>query len=239
MFNILVSVQSKDITAAAAKQAVQAINVQLKNHFYPAWHIMAKCVLTMSPADPQTTLANGVMMVLDKANIQGALGYHDRIVKTGLPIGYVFQDICEEIGEEWSTTLSHEVLEMVLNRHTNYYALGPNPKDRTKTVAHWLEACDAVQDQTYTIGKVLVSDFVLPLFFTPETEISERVNYLDNPELGSFDVTSGGYIGYYDPQAKKDVTYFKSEKAAKRLAIKAKIKDVRRSEIAKKLLHSL
>jgi len=239
MFNILVSVQSKDITAADARVVVQAINSQLKNHFYPEWHIMAKCVLTMSPADPQTALANGVMMVLDKANIQGALGYHDKIVKTGLPIGYVFQDICEEIGEDWSATLSHEILEMVLNRHTNYYALGPNPKDRTKTVVHWLEACDAVQDQTYTIGKTTVSDFVLPLFFTPETEISERVNYLNTASLGSFDVTVGGYLGYYDPQLKKDVTYFKSEIAARRMAIKGKIKDVRRSEIAKKLLHLL
>lgn len=239
MLNIVISIQTADIQSAEAKRVINAINTQLKSHFGPLWHIDARLSLVTGPISFENLAYGGVIIVADKANIEGALGYHDRIKKTGLPIGYVFQDICEELGEPWSVTLSHEVLEMVLNRHTNYYAIGPHPKEKTRNVIHWLEACDAVQDQTYEINKVLVSDFIAPLFFTPEREVNEKVNFLGTSTLRSFECTAGGYLGFFDPKLGRDDTYFKAEAGRHRFEIKQKLKNLRRKEQALRSLRLL
>lgn len=236
MLKILLSVQTGDISTTKAKQAVTAINTQLKSHFGPLWHIQASVSLTRDVVDPETANAGAVMIVTDVADVEGALGYHDRIKKTGTPVGYVFQDICEEIGEPWTVTLSHEILEMALNMHTNSYCPGPHPTDRKRFVWHWKEACDAVQDQTYTIGKVLVSDFVTPLFYTAEREVNEKVNFLNTRGLRSFDTTEGGYLGYFDPKLGEELTYTKGEEGRRRHAIKQRLKNLRRKEQAKRLL---
>lgn len=239
MLDIIISIQSEDISNAQAKRVVSALNTQLKDHFGPAWHIVAKSRLIMGPVDPVTTTAGAVLVVADEAHIEGALGYHDRIVETGLPIGFVFEDICRELGEPWSVTLSHELLELCLNSMINDYCVGPHPTDRKRNVWHWKEACDAVQDQTYTIRNVEVSDFVLPHFFTPERENNEKVNFLETPGLRSFDVTAGGYLGFFDPKIGRETTYFKSEIGKKRSAIKQKMKQLRRKEKVLSLLKKL
>ena len=56
----------------------------------------------------------------------------------------------------------------------NCYARRPHPKKRERTVFHWREMCDAVQAETYTIDDVEVSNFVLPLYFTPASERTRR-----------------------------------------------------------------
>lgn len=239
MLDIVISIQTSDISNAAAKKVISALNTQLKSHFGPAWHIQAHTRLVMGEVDFETTACGGILVVTDQAHIEGALGYHDRIVATGLPVGFVFEDICAELGEPWSVTLSHELLEMCLNSMINDYCIGPHPTERKRNVMHWKEACDAVQDQTYTIRNVQVSDFVLPHFFTPEAEINEKVNFLHTPGLRSFDVTAGGYLGFYDPKLGRDTTYFKSEIGKKRSEIKMKMKSLRRKEKAARQLKRL
>jgi hypothetical protein len=230
MFKVALSVQTSDISQTKARQMVSALNTQLRSHFGPAWHIQAKVNLVMGEVDLEHSSFDGVLVVKDVADIDGALGYHDRIIETGRPIGYVFEDICAELGEPVSVTVSHELLEMVLNFHINNYCAGPHPLERKRFVWHWKEACDAVQDQTYTIGKVEVSDFVLPLFFTPEREVNEKVNFLETPGLRSFDCTAGGYLGFFDPKTGRETSYFKSDLGKKRSAIKQKMKQLRRKD---------
>lgn len=239
MLDIVISIQTEDISASHAKKVISALNTQLKSHFGPAWHIQASARLIMGEVDFQKTACGGILVVTDEAHIDGALGYHDRIASTGLPVGYVFEDICAELGEPWSVTLSHELLEMVLNSLVNDYCLGPHPTDRKRNVLHWKEACDAVQDQTYTIRNIEVSDFILPQFFTPEREVNEKVNFLQTPGLRSFDVTKGGYLGFYDPKLGQETTYFKSDLGKKRAEIKQKMKQLRRKDKALSQLKKL
>lgn len=239
MLDIVISIQTEDISASNAKKVISALNTQLRSHFGPAWHIQANARLVMGEVDFHNTKCGGILVVADAAHIEGALGYHDRIVETGLPIGYVFEDICAELGEPWSVTLSHELLEMCLNSMINDYCIGPHPTDRKRNVMHWKEACDAVQDQTYTIRNIEVSDFILPHFFTPETELNEKVNFLETPGLRSFDVTQGGYLGFYDPKLGRETTYFKSDLGRKRSEIKQKMKQLRRKDRATGLLKRL
>lgn len=239
MLDIIISIQSKDISNSEAKKVVSALNTQLKSHFGPAWHIQANARLVTGPVDVENTTAGGILVVTDAAHIEGALGYHDRIVETGTPIGFVFEDICAELGEPWSVTTSHELLELCLNSMINDYCVGPHPTDRKRNVWHWKEACDAVQDQTYTIRNIRVSDFVLPHFFTPEREMNEKVNFLETAGLRSFDVTAGGYLGFFDPKLGQETTYYKSDLGKKRAAIKQKMKQLRRKDKVASILKRL
>ena len=53
-----------------------------------------------------------------------------------------------------------------------------HPADPKKEVFHWYEMCDAVQDEGYKVDGVWVSNFVLPLYFTPDPEEGGRNDFL-------------------------------------------------------------
>jgi hypothetical protein len=95
--------------------------------------------------------------------------------------------------------------------------------------------CDAVQAETYEIDEVEVSNFILPLYFTPDEEIEGRNDYLGRSHNGktlrSFGVNPGGYVGFYDPEKNKDDTFsLKGDrKAQKRMKIKMKAEGARRA----------
>src|SRR5207244_13483369 len=48
---------------------------------------------------------------------------------------------------------------------------------------HWYEMCDAVQDESYEIDGVAVSNFVLPLYFTGGNEKGGRNDFLGKTHL--------------------------------------------------------
>jgi hypothetical protein len=88
--------------------------------------------------------------------------------------------------------------------------------------------CDAVQADTYEIDGVSVCNFVLPSYFTSGELAGNRCDFLGRVHVGqclsSFGTSLGGYVGFYDPQAAKHVTWFPNNdaKAAKRAEIKGK-----------------
>lgn len=104
--------------------------------------------------------------VVDNADMADALGYHD-ITSAGLPLGKVFVQTAKLYGEEPSTVLSHELLEMLGDAFINVLVTDGN--DNSKYWAR--EVCDAVQAVTYDIvlpatttkpaRTIKVSDFVL------------------------------------------------------------------------------
>jgi hypothetical protein len=95
--------------------------------------------------------------------------------------------------------------------------------------------CDAVQDETYKVDGVPVSNFLLPLYFTPDAEEGGRNDFLGRlykgKPLTSFGINPGGYIGFYNPQSGQHETYaLKGDKRARaRMAIKGKAQMTRRS----------
>ena len=78
-------------------------------------------------------------------------------------------------------------------------------------VFHWYEMSDAVQDETYTIDDVELSNFVLPLYFTRNNEKGARNDFLGTVKNGktlkSFGVNPGGYVGFFDPELGKHDTF--------------------------------
>lgn len=220
--------------------AIRAINRQIAEDFVPYWSMSATLRLeghgsdrpdARSPADMR---GEAVLYLWDETDVPGALGYHD-LNDAGIPFGFVFTDLAAALGENWTVTLSHEALELIADPDVNLLAMGPHPDGSGRTVFHWYEMCDAVQAETYQIDGVEVSNFLLPLYFTPDEEASGRNDFLgrshDGETLRSFGVNPGGYVGFFDPATGDHDTFSgRDDKlAAKRLRVKQKAEQTRRS----------
>jgi hypothetical protein len=220
--------------------AVRAVNRQIEGDFAPHWGFGATLRLEGSQGKrPHAqSLADmrgeAVLYFFDGKSPDDALGYHESNFR-GIPFGMVFSDISQELDESWTATLSHEALELLADPEANLLVQGPHPKDRRHTVFHWFEMCDAVQDQTYRIDGVEVSNFVLPLYFTRESEVASRNDFLgktkDGSILPSFGVTPGGYVGFFDPKLGRHTTWSRpnDQRARERQRIRAKLKLARRA----------
>jgi hypothetical protein len=148
----------------------------------------------------------------------------------------VFLDISAKLDESWTVTLSHEALELLADQEANLLVQGPHPRDRRRVVFHWFEMCDAVQDETYEADGVMLSNFVLPLYFTRQDATENtRNDFLGargaRPPLKSFGVAPGGYVGFYDPRLKKHTTWSApgDERAQGRQRVKNHMKLARRA----------
>jgi len=220
--------------------AIRAINRQIAHDFEPYWNMSAELRLegpvTKRPAKVTLPELRGdaVLYLWDTVDPDGALGYHEANAR-GIPFGIVFIDLTEELEEPWSVTLSHEALELIGDPAVNLLVAGPHPGDQRKQVFHWYEMCDAVQAESYTVDGVNVSNFVLPLYFTHDTEPGSRNDFLGRRHKGhalaSFGINPGGYIGFFNPKTRKHETFGieGDEQAKRRLRIKSRAQRTRRS----------
>ena len=182
------------------RTAIHAVNRQIVEQFRPIWG----CARTLKPhvpnfdfSDPDTLAeervpADSVMYLVDESSLPGALGFHDLNTRD-LPFGFVF--VLDP--QDWTTTLSHEALELILDPTANAFVPGPDPRNRANTVFHSYEACDAVERLSYPIGDVLVSDFVTPSYFTPGEATGHQNDFL-GVGVESFGVTNGSHLGFID-----------------------------------------
>lgn len=223
--------RSKSLSDEDILNALRAINRQIKEDFEPYWSFGATLRLegAVGKQANKATLpemrGDAIIYLADKADVEGALGYHEANFR-GIPYGFVFTALCKQLEESWTATLSHEALELIGDAQGNLLVQGPHPTDKHKEVFHWFEMCDAVQSETYEIDGVEVSNFVLPLYFTPGEQQGGRNDFLGRLTKGkglhSFGVNPGGYIGFYDPQTGKHETYSAPDdkKAQERIKIK-------------------
>ena len=227
----IVNRASSNVTARALDRAMVAINRQLAEDFGPWWGMpgtLRRAPRGQVPPGDRRVQDACVLYVQKEVDDEGTLGYHDKN-DAGIPFAVVSTDVSDELGEDWTVTLSHEVLELIGDPQANLLAMGPDPRDRRRNVFHWFEMCDAVQDQTYEIGGVTVSNFVLPLYFTPG-EQSGPNDFLDRG-LRSFETAPGGYVGFYDPRRGRHLTFTPADdaRARRRFAIKQKLGRARRA----------
>ena len=148
----------------------QAVYIQVNRDLAGSdWGIRA----TMGIAGPTTVVPPEwwQVVLLDDTTQAGALGYHD-ITASGQPLAKVFVKTAMSFGEAPSVTLSHEVLEMLVDPFVALVVM-----DGSEPTKFWAyEVCDAVEsdahgyDITLPSGKVVrVSDFVLPQYFNSQT----------------------------------------------------------------------
>lgn len=220
---------------------VRAINRQLAEDFEPHWQFGATARLDVAGERPRGDQghallkrlpgrhADAVVYLLDHATVADAEGYHDRN-GADVPCGFVFLETCAQCGDPWSMALSHEVLELVADPMNNLTVQGPHPHNRSFMVFHTFEVCDPVQNESYVIDGVTVSNFVLPGWFTRGDAAGVRNDFLGRSEAGmvlpSFTMAPGGYLCFWDP--KREGHHWTSEMAPgdevaeKRLAAKRK-----------------
>jgi len=208
------------VTDEELQTAIRAINRQIAEDFVPYWSMAATLRLEgRSAAQPDSAQAadmrgEAVIYLWDEADVEGALGYHFQNNR-GIPFGFVFTSVAEQLGEDWSATLSHEALELLGDPETNLLVIGPHPDPaQDREVFFWFEMCDAVQAEIYEIEGIKVSNFLLPLYFTGTRDTDEpgaRNDFLGRAYKGqtlrSFGINPGGYVGFFDPQLGKDDTY--------------------------------
>jgi len=225
------------IADAEIQAVLRAINRQVAGDFAPYWSLGATLRLEgrsqASPSKESLTDMRGdaVLYLWNKADVDDAVGYHE-LNHRGIPYGFVFTEISKALGEHWSVTLSHEALELVADPEVNLLVMGPHPKEPGRDVFHWYEMCDAVQDESYDIDGVEVSNFVLPLYFTGGDEAGGRNDFLGTPHRGrtlrSFGVNPGGYVGFYDPKLKDMTSYEADKRGSARQRIRNRMQLARR-----------
>ena len=224
----------------ALQGTLRAINRQIQEDFEPHWSLGAtlrlegRSTTTPKPQGPADMRGDAVIYLWNKTDVPGALGYHE-MNNSGIPYGFVFTELSQAVGENWTVTLSHEALELIGDSEVNLLVMGPHPAHPQQTVFHWYEMCDAVQAESYAIDGVEVSNFVLPLYFTGGEELSGRNDFLGRIHGGrtlpSFGVNPGGYVGFFNPATSRHETFsMRDDKwAARRAEIKATAQNARRA----------
>jgi hypothetical protein len=173
------------------KPVVKAIQTQIGRDFVPAWGVWA--ALDLVGKDQPPIPRTWQQYIVDKPDIVNALGYHET-TKDGYPIGYTSIQADLDAGLEWSTTLSHEIMEMIVDPFI--FSLAQMYDGRYV----WLELADAVEAISYPITlwkgpKVMVSDFQLPSWFGTARHPGDSRYSFTGAAPGPFELTKGGYMG--------------------------------------------
>jgi hypothetical protein len=150
--------QTAALDPALLAQATAAIQKQVTNDFGPIWDVTAT-------VDDFATLD-------DKP-----LGYWPVVIRDDIhadAAGVHLSDDTERVfalvtyrEDDWTLTLSHEVLEMLVDPFGVRFPLGPSPAEDGTTVEYLAEVCDPCRDVScgYRVNDVLVSDFVVPAYY--------------------------------------------------------------------------
>lgn len=177
--------KSTRVTDADVAFVIPALQTQVTRDFAPSWGVDAQIVQDQAPS-----LTAWPLYLLDTADVQGALGYHED--PTGVPDGKVFVGTTLDAGLDWRITLSHELLEALAD---------PTCRSVRRYLPFWyaLEVGDPVEHDSfgYQIDGVWVSDFVTPAWFGPARR-GVRYDFAQHC-LAPRVVLPGGYQLRWDP----------------------------------------
>ena len=192
---IAIQNSSTVLTDAQVQAAVAALQIQLDRDWQAAWGTTATLVFVSRTQGIPT--GAWPIYVLDTSDVSGALGYHDETA-SGVPYGRIFAKDDITYGYNWTVTLSHELLEMMLDPYVNLTVF--RQTTNTAGMLYAYEACDACEADNlgYQINGITVSDFVWPAWFDNTITNTaghryDQMNHLTAP----FQLYSGGYIGVF------------------------------------------
>jgi hypothetical protein len=151
-------------------------------HFLPVWGYPVKLYNTKvaKPSDWQ-------FVYFDDADAAGVLGYHE-LTKDGQPVSKIFVKTTLADNQLVSVTASHELFEMVIDPIANLWA---EAADGTE---YAYEMSDPVEEDTFVVDGVPMSNFVHPSWFEPFKHPPgtrfDHLGLLTKP----FSMTKGGYM---------------------------------------------
>jgi hypothetical protein len=164
--NPVIVIQNKArklVTDDEIERILPALQRQVTQHFQPAWGVGAQLVFKQGKERVPKNVYR--IVVKDRATKEdaGYLGYH--IQRNGYPLALIFAE--EDLSDDKtiSVTLSHEILEMLIDPLLNLYAYRPGNGRHRRERGYFYEVCDAVQCEHYRIDNVVVCNFVYPEWF--------------------------------------------------------------------------
>jgi len=124
----LAIINFSDVSEGEARRAIRAVNRQVADDFLPIWGAGYYCKLHRQPGaartdgesqplliEPDPVSADAAVFLVDRAHIGAALSYCS-LNASALPVAFVFTDL-----GDWTVTLSHEVLEMIVDSTLGYF----------------------------------------------------------------------------------------------------------------------
>lgn len=158
---IAISNDSTILSDMEVVNMISSLQRQVTEHFQPAWGVGAQIVF----AEKRVPRHAYRIVVVDEAASEedaGYMGYHFH--SDGSPVATIFaKDDMKEDGTI-SDTLSHEILEMLVDPAVNLYAYRPSGRGR-RMRGYFYEVCDPVQCLHYKIDGVAVCNFVYPEWY--------------------------------------------------------------------------
>jgi hypothetical protein len=192
--------ETESISQFDLQRAAGALSAQVAGDFGPVWHVHA--TVGAYVAAPANTWAILIRSQLDEP---GALGYHTD--EHNQPVSYV------ELTDDWSTTVSHELLEMLADPWGNRMHGARLPEgdgwkleDRftefglhhpSSHVQYLLEVCDPCERTSYSIGPMAVSDFLYPDWYRTNPPVHQHYSFRGMPAPRY--VAEGGYASFMNP----------------------------------------
>jgi hypothetical protein len=151
-------------------------------HFLPVWGYPVTLYNTTTPKPSDWQL-----VYFDNADTANALGYHD-LTKDGQPVAKIFVKTTLAANEVVSVTAGHELFEMTIDPLANLWA---EAEDGTE---YAYEMSDPVEEDTFLVDGVEMSNFVHPSWFEPFKHPPgtkfDHLGLLKAP----FTMTKGGYM---------------------------------------------
>jgi hypothetical protein len=151
-------------------------------YFLPVWGYPVKLYDTQTPRPTDWQL-----IYFDDADTAGALGYHE-LTHDGQPISKVFVKTTLAVDQLVSVTACHELFEMAIDPLANLWAEASDGSE------YAYEMCDAVEEDTFEVDGIKMSNFVHPSWFEPFNHPSgtqfDHLGRLTKP----FSMTEGGYV---------------------------------------------
>ena len=123
----LAIINFSDVSEGDARRAIRGVNRQVTDDFLPIWGGGYYCKLHRQPdarqgdgaqpviIEPDPIPADAAIFLVDRAHISTALSYCS-LNASALPVAFVFTDL-----GDWTVTLSHEVLEMIVDSTLGYF----------------------------------------------------------------------------------------------------------------------
>lgn len=194
---VIKSTTEKLAPEETVRSIIEAIQIQVTRDFKPAWGIDATLVYGEKGKEYPDAYRINIRATAGEED-RGYLGYHfsDR----GYPVASIFAEEDLKDDKTISDTLSHEVLEMLVDPACNLYAHRPAEGHRPAR-GYFFEVCDAVQTVKYVINGHAVCNFVYPEWF--EQVLKPRSRRFDH--LGTliepFQLLDGCYADVYERRA--------------------------------------
>jgi len=180
--------QSTAVATADVIALCAAIQTQITQDFLPVWKIPATISYFATLEDVHVGF--WPVIIVDKIATKD-FGVHGQ--RDNQPIALV-----DASKANWQATVSHEVLEMIVDPYCNRLVASSAVMGSAAQVEYLVEICDPCQNTFYNINGIKVSNFYTPNYFDAATAPSVRYDFLGlmtQPRT----ILEQGYLSWIDP----------------------------------------